>query len=170
MRKPFSILVAEVFLILILIIYFAKICTLGMGMFLERPWTEIPFSWNMLFFICDIAMMFITVDSMLGLSSRRPKGWKKAMRGAIFLLLFTLIGRFIGSSGLTVSSYITLGLDIVIPLVILIFVLMMLPSVRDYYVPPMESRRPLLAWLRFAFFSPLYPSGKYRIAYAEDDE
>ncbi len=166
-RRPLSITIAEAFLILILVIYFAKIVTLGMGMFRESSWTGILFSWNMFFFICDIAMMFVTVDSIISLNSRKPKGWKKAVRGAFLLFLFTLFGMLFGS-GLSVGSYITLGLEFVIPMVVLVIALMLFPSVRDYYVPPLESRRPLSAWIAFAAFSELYPSGKYRISYGDD--
>ena len=53
-------------------------------------------------------------------------------------------------------------------MVLIVMVALLTPSVRDYYVPPMESRRPLRSWIAFAAFSQLYPKGEYRIVYAEE--
>ena len=165
-KRPWQTLVAEGFLILVICIYFAKICILAVGMQIESG--ESPWSWNFVVFLVEIFMLFVTADAMLGLVSRRPKGWKKAVRGSMLLLLFTLIGWY-SSGAISVATLVTLNPLIVTPLVLVVFVLMLMPDVRDYYVPPMESRRPLSAWIKFAFFSELYPTGKYRISYPEDD-
>lgn len=168
-KMPAGIIVAECFLVFILAIYFAKICVLSMGLFVEGPSEGIIFSWNLLFLVAEVAMFFITADSLMGLSSRRPKGWKKAARGALLLLLFTLMGSFIHGS-LAVSGLVSLDPMFVVPLVIIVMVVILLPSVRDYYVPPMESRRLLRAWIAFTAVSELYSSDSYRIRYAEERE
>lgn len=168
-KLPAGVIVAEGFLVFILAIYFAKICVLSMGLFVEGPSDGIILSWNLLFLVAEIAMLFITADSLMGLSSRRPKGWKKAARGALLLLLFTLIGSFIHGS-LAVSGLVSLDPILVAPLVFIVMAVILLPSVRDYYVPPMESRLPLRAWISFAAVSELYPADSYRIRYAEERE
>ncbi len=165
-KRPWQTLVAEGFLILVLTIYFAKIVVLAAGM-LDEDGVGV-WSWNFVVFLVEIFMLFVTADAMLGLASRRPKGWKKAVRGSMLLLLFTIIGWY-SSSSISVSSLVTLNPLIVTPLVLMVIILMLMPKVRDYYIPPMESRRSLWAWIKFSFFSELYPSGKYRIAYPEDD-
>lgn len=169
-KRPWQVLVAEAFLVFILMVYFAKLCVLSMGIIVEIPGSgEHRISWNLLVFFVEIFMLFVTADAMLGLSSRRPAGWKKAVRGSMILLLFTLIGWH--SDGVrSVSTLMTINPEIIIPLVILVIVLMYFPKVRDFYVPPMESRRPLWEWFKFSFASELYPPGKYRIVYPEGDE
>ncbi|MDO5862292.1 MAG: hypothetical protein Q4Q58_05835 [Thermoplasmata archaeon] len=168
-KRPLALLVAECFLVLILSIYVGKICVLSMYLLNETPGGGMPtgVSWNLFIFLCEIAMLFITADALLGISSRRPKGWKKAVRGSLLMLLFTMVGTYTKDMG-SVSSMVTLDPAIVVPLVAVVFVLMLLPNVRAYYVPPMEEGRPLSAWIKFAFFSELYPAGRYRIAYPEE--
>ena len=168
-KCPAGVIVAEAFLVFIMASYFAKICVLSMGLFVEAPSDGIILSWNLLFLLAEVAMLFITADSLMGLSSRRPKGWKKAARGALLLLVFTLIGSFIQGS-VAVSGLVSLDPLIVAPLVLIVMISILVPSVRDYYVPPMEVRRPLRAWLAFVAFSELYPAGTYRIRYAEERE
>lgn len=168
-KRPAGVIVAEAFLVFIMAIYFAKVCVLSMGLFVEAPSDGIILSWNLLFLLAEVAMLFITADSLMGLSSRRPKGWKKAARGALLLLVFTLIGSFIQGS-VAVSGLVSLDPLIAAPLVLTVMISILVSSVRDYYVPPMEVRRPLRAWLAFAAFSDLYPAGTYRISYAEERE
>lgn len=168
-KRPAGVIVAEVFLVFIMVIYFAKICVLSMGLFVEAPSDGPIMSWNLLFLFAEVAMLFVTADSLMGLSSRRPKGWKKAARGAVLLLFFTLIGSFIRDS-VVVSGLVTLNPLVVAPLVLIVMAVILLPSVRDYYVPPMESRKPLWAWIGFAAVSELYPAGTYRIRYDEERE
>ena len=161
-KKPWAVVVAEIFLLFVLCIYVAKICVLSMGILAEGNYT--PISWNFFVFLCEIAMLFITADSMLGLSSKRPIGWKKAVRGSMLLMLFTLIATYLNVAD-SVSALVTIKPIVVAPIVALVIILMMLPSVRDYYVPPMEERRSLVAWIKFSLFWELYPSGKYRVSY-----
>ncbi|MDO5854038.1 MAG: hypothetical protein Q4Q62_08425 [Thermoplasmata archaeon] len=168
-KRPLALLVAEGFLVLILSIYVGKIGVLAMYLLNEGPGGGMPtgVSWNLFIFLCEIAMLFVTADALLGISSRRPKGWKKAVRGSLLLLLFTIVGTYTKDMG-SVSSMVTLDPIIVLPLVVVVFALMLLPGVRRYYVPPMEEDRPLSKWIGFAFFSELYPAGRYRIAYDEE--
>lgn len=167
-KKPWAVIVAECFLLFVLGLYFAKVCVLSMGLIAEVGSSRIM-SKNLFVFLCEIVMFFITADAMLGLSSRRPKGWKKAVRGSMLLLLFTLIGSFFGVTG-SVSVLVTINPVIVAPLVLFVILLMLLPSVRRYYVPPMECEKSLLSWIKFSFVSELYPQGRYRISYPDGDE
>ena len=164
-KGPAWIWVAEAFLVFLMAVYVAKLCILGMALLEEDP--GIYLSWNLLFFGLEIFMLFVTADSLLGLSSRRPAGWKKAARGSFLLAVFTVLGAAIGPE-LSASGLVTFDPRIVIPIVLAVMAVLLLPSVRAYYVPPMESKRPLSAWAAFAAFSELYPSGGYRIRYEDE--
>ena len=163
---PAGVLIAEAFLMFIMITYFAKICVLSMGLLVESSDGPLP-SWNLIFFVIEIAMILITVDAVFGLSSRKPAGWKKAARGSFILLALTILGSLV-TERIAVSGLVSLDPLYVMPMVLIVMVALLTPSVRDYYVPPMESRRPLRSWIAFAAFSQLYPKGEYRIAYAEE--
>ncbi len=165
-RTPAGVIVAEAFLVFIMITYFAKICVLSMGLLVESSDGVLP-SWNLIFYVMEVAMIFITADAVFGLSSRRPAGWKKAARGSFILLILTITGSLV-TGRLAVSGLVSLDPLYVTPMVLIVMAALLTPSVRDYYVPPMESRRPLKAWVGFAAFSQLYPKGEYRIAYAEE--
>lgn len=162
-RKPFAVTLAELFLLVVLAVYFAKICilTVYMGQGGEGE-SILGLDSNLISLVLDLAMMFMTADSMLGLSSRRPKGWKKAVRGAVLLFVFTIIDALVGGG---VSSLVTIDPLLLLPVVVVVIALMCTKGVRRYYVPPMEEEKPLGAWLKFAGVSDLYPAGKYRIAY-----
>ena len=163
---PAGVLIAEAFLMFIMITYFAKICVLSMGLLVESSDGPLP-SWNLIFFVIEIAMILITADAVFGLSSRKPAGWKKAARGSFILLALTILGSLV-SERIAVSGLVSLDPLYVTPMVLIVMVALLTPSVRDYYVPPMESRRPLRSWIAFAAFSQLYPKGEYRIVYAEE--
>ncbi len=163
---PAGVLIAEAFLMFIMITYFAKICVLSMGLLVESSDGPLP-SWNLIFFVIEIAMILITADAVFGLSSRKPAGWKKAARGSFILLALTILGSLV-TERIAVSGLVSLDPLYVTPMVLIVMVALLTPSVRDYYVPPMESRRPLRSWIAFAAFSQLYPKGEYRIAYAEE--
>ncbi len=163
---PAGVLIAEAFLMFIMITYFAKICVLSMGLLVESSDGPLP-SWNLIFFVIEIAMIMITADAVFGLSSRKPAGWKKAARGSFILLALTILGSLV-SERIAVSGLVSLDPLYVTPMVLIVMVALLTPSVRDYYVPPMESRRPLRSWIAFAAFSQLYPKGEYRIVYAEE--
>ncbi len=165
-RTPAGVIVAEAFLVFIMITYFAKICVLSMGLLVESSDGVLP-SWNLIFYVMEVVMIFITADAVFGLSSRRPTGWKKAARGSFILLVLTIMGSLVAGR-LAVSGLVSLDPLYATPMVLIVMAALLTPSVRDYYVPPMESRRPLKAWVGFAVFSQLYPKGEYRIAYAEE--
>ncbi len=165
-KRPIAVLIAEAFLIITLAIYFAKICVLGMAMYKEIDTT---ISWNLFFFFMEVAMLCLTANAMVGLSSRRESGWKRAVTSSGILFLLTIFGKFLGQS-MSAASTIYLPPEIVAPLTIAVIILMLLPSTRDFYVPPMETRLPLSSWVRYAFYGKLYNSGVYRISYENEDE
>lgn len=158
-NRPLSLIVAEMFLLFIVGIYFTKICIVAMGLYVGHYKGMGIISLTT--YIFEIAMMFIAMDAMLGISSRKPKAWRKVVRSSILLFLISAIawyGEFTGS-----ASLVTLNPLLIAPFVVIVLLIMFMPKVRRYYVPPMMENRPMMAWVKFILFTPLYTSESYRI-------
>lgn len=169
-RAPFGVIVAEVFLVFILMIYFAKLGVLMMGLLSEDASEQLDLlGWNFIFYFVEIALFFLSLVGLFGLSSRRPSGWRNAARATVILLFMTVWATVLGRT-MSLTSIVTFRLDQVIPLVVIVLIAVMLPSVRRWYIPPMMESRPLPAWIRYMVSGDLYPKGTYRIAYPEPRE
>ena len=158
-RLPVPLYIAELFLFLIIAVYFMQLAVLGMG--IVSDYGDIPIS--VLTFIIDVIMIIATVDAVMGVSSKKPSSWRKVMRGAMLLFVFSIIGAALGSASAT-------GLVALSPLVVTVIcipmaAIMFLKSVRSYYIPPMLEMPPLRRWIGYAFFSQLFPARKYEISY-----
>lgn len=158
-RLPLPLYIAEFFLFLIIAIYFMQLAVLGMG--ITSDYGDIPIS--VLTFIIDVIMLIATVDAVMGVSSKKPSSWRKVMRGAMLLFVFSIIGAVLGSASAT-------GLVALSPLAVTVIcipmaAIMFLKSVRSYYVPPMLEMPRLSRWIGYAFFSQLFPARKYEISY-----
>ena len=162
-EEPLILRFAELFLMFIISIYIAKICLLAFGMYLGYGLHRT----SLLMFVVDIAMMFLTTDSLLAITSRRPKAWKKVTRASILLIVFNLAS-WLGIMGSTAASLVVFNPAVVTPPSLAVLIMMYLPSVRRYYTPIMEEERPLWAWFRYSWFWPLYTADRYRVVY--DDE
>ena len=163
--RPFVLKLAETFLVLICGIYLTKLAVLAMGMHAGYGDGFL----SILTFVVDVAMLFITADSLLSVSSRRPKAWKKAVRAAMLLVVFNLIAWF-GTGSMTAASLVTMNPLIVTPLALFVMAVMFWSPIRRYYMPMMEEELSLWSWFKFAWFSPLYTSESYRIMYDDDRE
>ena len=114
-------------------------------------------------YIIDVIMIIATVDAVLGISSKKPSSWRKVMRGALLLFVFSIIGAVLGSASAT--GLVTLSPLFVTVVCIPIAALMMLKSVRRYYVPPMLEMPSVGRWLGFVLFTQLFPAREYEIDY-----
>ena len=162
-EEPLILRFAELFLMFIISIYIAKICLLAFGMYLGYGLHRT----SLLMFVVDIAMMFLTTDSLLAITSRRPKAWKKVVRASFLLVIFNLVA-WMGLSQSTALGFVALNPALVTPFSLAILVIMFTRPVRSYYVPLMEDDRPLKDWVKSVFASPLYTSEGYRIIYEDD--
>ena len=161
--RPLVLKVAETFLVLIVCLYLTKLALLAMGMH-EGYGNGIV---SMATYVIDVAMLFITVDSLLSVSSRKPKAWKKVVRAGMLLVIFNIISWF-STSSLTASSLAAMNPVIVTPLAVAIILIMYWGPIRRYYTPLMEDELSVWSWFKFSLFSPLYTSSEYRVMY--DDE
>ncbi len=156
---PMALKAAELFLVVIVGIYIAKVCILAMGIYEGIGGRYMPF----VTLVIEVAMLFVTLDSLLVVSSRRPKAWKKVVRAAILLTIFNLY-YWTGLSE-SLAAYVVFNPLLITPVALLVLVIMFTRTVRDYYVPLMEDERPLWDWVKYAFVSPLYTAERYHIMY-----
>ena len=144
---------AELFLLFVMGLYMVKICIIVNGMYVDfgRPYV------SMFMFLVEVLMLVVTCDSVLVISSRRPKAWKKVVRASFLLVIFNLVA-WMGLSQSTALGFVALNPALVTPFSLAILVIMFTRPVRSYYVPLMEDERPLWDWVKYA----------YRIIYEDD--
>ena len=158
---PTALYVAEVFLFIIIAIYFTKLAVLSMSITSDYGDHVL----NAVTYVIDVVMLIATVDAVLGISSRKPSSWRKVMRGAGLLFIFSVLSSLVGI-GSSASALLTLSPVVVAAICIPVAIIMLTRSVREHYVPPMQQMPPLRRWVSFAFFGQLFPSGKYEIDYS----
>ena len=160
-RLPVPLYIAEFFLFLIIAVYFIQLAVLGMG--ITSDYGDVVIS--VLTYIIDVVMIIATVDAVLGISSKKPSSWRKVMRGAGLLFIFSIIGSLLGA-GMSASALLTLSPVAVAVICIPVAAIMFTRGVREHYVPPMQQMPSLGRWLSFAFFGQLFPNGRYEIDYS----
>ncbi len=160
-RLPVPLYIAEFFLFLIIAVYFIQLAVLGMG--ITSDYGDVVIS--VLTYIIDVVMIIATVDAVLGISSKKPSSWRKVMRGALLLFVFSIVGAALGSASAT--GLVALSPLFVTVVCIPIAAIMMMRSVRSYYVPPMLEMPSLGRWLSFVLFTQLFPARKYEIDYGD---
>lgn len=158
-RLPAPLYIAVFFLFLIIAVYFMQLAVLGIG--ITSDYGDIPLS--VLTYIIDVIMLITTVDAVMGISSKKPSSWRKVMRGAMLLFVFSIIGAVLGSASAT--GLVALSPLLVTAICVPMAAIMFMRSVRNYYVPPMLEMPPLRRWIAFALFSQLFPARKYEIYY-----
>lgn len=158
-RLPIPLYIAELFLFLIIAVYFMQLAVLGMG--ITSDYGDVVIS--VATYTIDVIMIIATVDAVLGISSKKPSSWRKVMRGALLLFVFSIIGAVLGSASAT--GLVTLSPLFVTVVCIPIAAIMMLKSVRSYYVPPMLEMPSVGRWLGFVLFTQLFPAREYEIDY-----
>lgn len=158
---PAALYVAEVFLFIIIAVYFAKLAVLSMGIVSDYG----DHVASVVTYVVDVIMLIATVDAVLGISSRKPSSWRKVMRGAILLFVFSVIGSIAGT-GMSASALVTFSPVVVAVMCIPILGIMMTRTVRDHYVPPLQEMPGIGRWIAFAFFGQLFPARRYEIDYS----
>jgi hypothetical protein len=113
----------------------------------------------------SLLMALMSVNSVIGIASARPKSWRKVMRTSILLLLVNLGYEALQSIGIELTGAVFDNLFLAIMTAMTIGV-MMLPSVRRFYLPPMTDDPPLTKWAGYVFATRLFPEATYR--YAKD--
>ena len=105
--------------------------------------------------VFPVIMILIVVNSVIGIASAKPTSWRKVMRTSIVVLavnrlrdIFSITGVMFDDAFLIVITALTMAV-------------MMLPSVRRFYLPPMAENPPLTRWIGYIFLTPLFKEADY---------
>lgn len=163
--RPLALRIAELFMLIITAIYVAKTIALSVGMYTGVGFREV----SLVSYLADMVLMFISIDTVVTMSSRNPDAWKKTVRAAVLLVAVNTL-YFVGLPSSTAASVIAFNPIAVFPISVLVIVLMMLPMVREYYVPIGMKVPNVSTWIAFAAFWPLFPKGTYRLSFNVNDD
>ena len=105
----------------------------------------------------------LAVKTMFGLPSSNRYSWRSTVRTTVFLVLSNLYYEYYGETFMNISS-----LDQVLILSAVSLLIMMLPSVRAYYVAPMYESPRLLWWLKFCLLKPNDRHHRYEFSDSAD--
>ena len=138
---------------------------------------EITFGWetgsgmamSVLGMLFNISMALLTVDSVMGIASARPRSWRKVMRVSLVMVASSLLYRVANMMGAGIN-YVMFNDEIMFPMVAATVVIMLLPSVREFYTAPLAEVPPLRRWLAYIFVWPLVPNGTYRFSDGKPEE
>ena len=89
------------------------------------------------------------VNTMFGLPSSNRYSWRSTMRTTVFLVISNLIYEYSGETYMNISS-----IEQLLFLSAVSMIIMMLPAIRAYYVPPMHDLPPITWWLKFCLLKP----------------
>ena len=112
----------------------------------------------------SIASSILLIKTMFGLPSADRYAWRSSVRSMVFVILANLTYQFLGDDYINVLSLEEIVLFSAISILIL-----MIPSVRSYYIPPMTELPPIKWWIRLCFMRPIDNDYDYRFKYRESD-
>lgn len=158
--KPFTLILAEILLLIIASLYICKICILACG-FNDGLGDR---TLSLIMYMFEIAMLFIAIRSLLGISSKKPESWAAVVRGGATMFIMSLM-TLMFSTPLSASSLVNVDIWYAAILTIPMIALMCKKTVREYYTPPMMECRSLKYWMMTCFGMKLYPGHKYRLTY-----
>jgi len=123
---------------------------------------------NIFSILLSMTMCILSVNSIMGLSSSKLRSWRTVVRSSISLFITNQIFFFLNQAGV-VSSGIFMDNGIIGMMVLLSIVIMFLPSVRRFYVPPVYESPPLRTWIRFLIFAPSTRGLRYSASYSDQE-
>lgn len=165
-KMPASLVIAELFLIILAANYILKIVALACDIavsdyglsfeHLETLFDLTPQQYlNLAMIGLDLGLYMVCISALLGIASRKPSSWRKVTRSCITLVLPLWIGLYLSNaSGLThIFDFNVYASTAVLAL---IFLMMVVSSkIRQFYVPVGDDMPGIATWLRFVFFGKL---------------
>ena len=150
-RVPSPVIVAELFLIVMVAVYIIKVGLLaiyvsdGAGTVLDVAMTVIY-----------LVLMMTAMSAIMGLSSRRVKSWRKVMRNCITFSAMSFVSAFLLdpesiTHSVDMNPFLTMGV-----LVLVMAMMLVSGSVKEFYTPTMVEVKPVSDWLRYVFVGKLY--------------
>ena len=159
---PSSLIIAELFLIVLCANYILKIIALECVMtddidlyrFTMDTIGDVPLTvfLNTLLVVLDLFFMMGMIDSILSIASRKAAAWKKVVRSCVTFVIPLWISAFITNS--TGLSHI-FDFNVFITTAILYDVLLMMIvsyRIREFYTPAGYDTPPIRSWVRFALW------------------
>ncbi len=162
-KVPFVLIVAKFLLFLVVLRYVFSYVLLLASPIEPTPRLILVNGFSAVF---SVGMAILAIDSMMGISSGRPKSWRKVMRSSISLFLVNAIFDVLNYYHITSSSQL-FNTYFVGLIILVIFLIMCLPSVRSFYSPPMYPMPPLKDWMKFITFVPLIGAESYSFSYED---
>lgn len=159
-KVPKILFVAQILLIAIIIRY-------GMNFsFISFPddMTTLRLMINTFFIIFNVVMAVLAANALLGLTSARLQSWRKVVRSALILFLMGIFYEVMGMIGIPPTS-LNFSLWFVALLTAATLLIMLLPSVRKFYMPPMMEPPGVMEWIKYIISKPLVNSKDYKFSY-----
>ena len=164
-RMPPILVVAE---LLLLIMVFRNIINFVIAVSPRDPSVMVVIV-NLVSIGTNVVSTMLAVNGMIGISSSRPKSWRKIARSGISLLFLDVYYYVMSLVGF-IPRTMVMNSPVIIILIIVVEIIVFLPSVRRYYTPPLFHVPPLKDWILFIGVRPLFSAESYRLAYPDDDE
>ena len=164
-RMPPILVIAE---LLLLIMVFRNIINFVIAVSPRDPSVMVVIV-NLVSIGTNVVSTMLAVNGMIGISSSRPKSWRKIARSGISLLFLDVYYYVMSLVGF-IPRTMVMNSPVIIILIIVVEIIVFLPSVRRYYTPPLFHVPPLKDWILFIGVRPLFSAESYRLAYPDDDE
>jgi len=114
--------------------------------------------------VMSIASSILLIKTMFGLPSADRYAWRASIRSIIFMILANLTYQFLGDDFINVLS-----LEEIILFSAISILILMIPSVRSYYIPPLTELPPIKWWIKLCFLRPIDNDYDYQFKYRESD-
>lgn len=164
-KMPLVLILSEIILAVVLLRYIMNFTHLVSPV--EVGWFRQVL--NCISIILSMTMCILCVNSIIGLSSSKLRSWRTVVRSSISLFITNLLYTITDSLGL-ISSGFVISNEFAAVLVLLSIVIMFLPSVRDFYTPPVYECPPVKNWIWFLLSAPRMKGVRYEAAYAGENK
>jgi len=114
--------------------------------------------------VMSIASSILLIKTMFGLPSADRYAWRASIRSIVFMILANLTYQFLGDDFINVLS-----LEEIILFSAISILILMIPSVRSYYIPPLTELPPIKWWIKLCFLRPIDNDYDYQFKYRESD-
>ena len=182
-RMPASLIIAELFLVVMCAVYILKLSGIFIdigydpGTYSLQRYIDGTSSWwgisgdlllKMFTVLMDTVMVYMVIDSIMGLASRRARSWKKVVRTCVTFTVPTWLSAFVFSS--TSYAHMFDFNPFITTAVLYDILLMMVLSmpIKRYYTPDGFDIPPTRRWVRYAVSGNLVDDGDAGAVFGDD--
>ena len=177
-KKPAILFLAEMFLIVLCANYILKMIALTSMMsqniedYTFTLWTIKDLSFqalvNISIVVMDLFFLVLTIDSVLGIASRRATSWRKVVRSCVTFVIPLWISAFITKPDALSHIFDFNVYATTIVLIIVMTIMLASSAIRRYYTPVGYEMPPMRSWIRFAVWGSLVPAAYASAAFSDD--